>query len=173
MPKARSKDPIVQEGGAVLRQIAAPVTKQQFNSPKLKSLIKKMSDVLAKEPQGVALAAPQVGISLRLFLVADRVFESEDTKKNTHTVFINPEITRSSRKLKEMSEGCLSVRGKYGAVLRHEKVTVRAHDVTGKLFTYHGSGLIGHIFQHEVDHLDGILYTDKATFLRDEQKEDA
>jgi peptide deformylase len=179
MPRLARKDPIVQEGAAVLRQIAEPITKQQFNSPKLRSLIQKMANVLSKEPQGVALAAPQVGVSLRLFVIAPRVFEPDEknlkepkSKKIEPLIFINPELTRSSRKLKEMSEGCLSVRGKYGAVLRHEKVTVRAHDITGKAFTYHGSGLIGHIFQHEIDHLDGILYTDKATILRDDTKED-
>ena len=87
-------------------------------------------------------------------------------------VFINPEITRLSRKKKEMSEGCLSVRDIYGTVLRHEKASVHAFDISGKPFDYHASGLIAHIFQHECDHLDGILYTDKATRLRKDTKED-
>jgi peptide deformylase len=69
-----------------------------------------------------------------------------------------------------MAEGCLSVRGKYGSVLRHDKATVQAQDIHGKTFTYHGAGLIAHIFQHEIDHLDGILYTDKAEKLEDEKK---
>jgi peptide deformylase len=69
-----------------------------------------------------------------------------------------------------MSEGCLSVRGKYGTVLRHVKASVKAQDLGSKTFTYHGTGLIAHIFQHECDHLDGILYTDKAESLRDDPK---
>jgi peptide deformylase len=71
-----------------------------------------------------------------------------------------------------MSEGCLSVRGKYGSVIRHERASVKAQDEMGNVFTYHGTGLIAHIFQHECDHLDGILYTDKAEKLRDEKKKE-
>lgn len=74
---------------------------------------------------------------------------------------------RLSRKKREMSEGCLSVRGVYGKVLRHEKASVKAVDERGKPFIYHGSGLIAHIFQHECDHLEGILYIDKATSLEE------
>ena len=88
-------------------------------------------------------------------------------------VFINPEITKLSKAKREMSEGCLSVRGKYGTVMRHEKATVRAWGEDGKPFTYNGTGLIAHIFQHEVDHLDGILYTDKAVKLEDESEREA
>jgi len=62
-----------------------------------------------------------------------------------------------------MDEGCLSVRGKYGKVKRSEKTTMTALDESGKKFRYGGSGLISQIFQHETDHLDGILFTDKAT----------
>ena len=180
------KDPIVQAEAPVLRLIANPVPKKDFGSTRLKSLIAKMSRVLAKEKYGVALAAPQVGESLRLFIVAGRVLEEssdDDAQKEKEKeaaahkprpadlIFINPEIARLSRKTKEMSEGCLSVRGKYGTVIRHEKATVRAQDINGKPFTYHASGLMAHIFQHECDHLDGTLYIDKAEHLRDEKKE--
>jgi peptide deformylase len=68
-----------------------------------------------------------------------------------------------------MSEGCLSVRGKYGTVMRYEKATIKAQDEDGKPFVYHGSGLIGHIFQHECDHLDGILYIEKAIQLEEDE----
>ena len=167
--KGRAAEPIVQEGAAVLRQIAKHVPKKDFGSKALTSLLKKMSKVLAAEEFGVALAAPQVGVSIRLFVVAGHVFkESEEAATPPDMVFINPEIIRLSRKKKEMSEGCLSVRGKYGTVLRHERATVRAQDEMGNVFTYHGSGLLGHIFQHECDHLDGVLYIDKAEKLRDE-----
>lgn len=167
------KDPIVQEGHAVLRERALPVLKKDFGSLKLKNLIQKMSRVLAKEQFGVAIAAPQVGESLRLFVVSGRVFDAEDTDvKTPDMVFINPEITRLSRKKREMSEGCLSVRGKYGTVMRHERASVKAYDENGRSFSYHGTGLIAHIFQHECDHLDGILYIDKAEKLRDESERD-
>lgn len=69
-----------------------------------------------------------------------------------------------------MAEGCLSVRGKYGTVIRHEKASVRAYTAEGQVFVYHATGLIAQIFQHEYDHLDGILYVDKAEKLRNEKE---
>ncbi|MEI7720268.1 MAG: peptide deformylase [bacterium] len=166
------KDPVVQEGAAVLRQKAKHVPKKDFGSKALSALVKKMSKVLAAEEFGVALAAPQVDASLRLFIVAGHVFkqDADDVGEKTppDMAFINPEIIRLSRKKREMSEGCLSVRGQYGTVLRHERATVRAQDEQGNAFTYHGSGLLGHIFQHECDHLEGVLYIDKAEKLRHE-----
>lgn len=169
------KDTIVQEGDPVLRQIAKPIAKKDFGSRSLSAIIKKMKTALAKEEFGVALAAPQIGESLRMFIVAGKVFlhddedEGEKQPAPPDKVFINPELIRLSRKKREMSEGCLSVRGTYGTVIRHERATVRAYDENGKLFTYNGVDLVAHIFQHEVDHLDGILYIDKAEKLRDDE----
>lgn len=172
---------IVQEGDPVLRQKAESLSEKDIQSRKLKTLIKRMREALAKEKYGVAIAAPQVGEPLRLFVIAGRVFKEEEEKESTEhgdegavpedKVFINPKLVRLSRKKEEMREGCLSVRGKYGTVLRHVKATVEAVDETGKPFTYHGSGLVGHIFQHECDHLEGILYTDKATQIEEDDWE--
>ncbi len=168
------KDPIVQVGHALLRGVASPVLTKDFGSRKLYTLITKMSRVLADEEFGVALAAPQVGRSLRLFIIAGHALRSntkdEATEAPDDMTFINPEIIRLSRKKKEMSEGCLSVRGKYGTVMRHERATIKAYTKEGNVFTYHATGLVAHIFQHECDHLDGILYVDKAEQLRDEKK---
>jgi len=165
------KDPIVQIGDPLLRQVAKPVAKKDFSSKKLAQLIEKMKQVLAKEKYGVAVAAPQLGESMRLFVVAGRAFEP-DSEENTREdmVFVNPEILRVSKKAREMSEGCLSVRGTYGSVVRHEKVSIKAQDAHGKTFTYQASDLIAHIFQHEIDHLDGILYVDKAIKLTEDEK---
>ncbi len=172
------KDPIVQIGALILREKAKPIAKKDFGTKSLKTLIAKMKKSLVKEKYGVAIAAPQVGASVRLFVVAGRAFDEEEEaggggdekikSKMPDKVFINPELIRVSRKKKEMSEGCLSVRGKYGAVVRHEKASVKAYDEAGNQFIYHGSGLLAHIFQHEVDHLDGILYIDKAAKLTDD-----
>lgn len=165
------KDPIVQEGDPVLRQVASPVAKKDITSRKIKSLIAKMKKALSVEKYGVALAAPQVGEPVRLFVVAGRIFLPEDASEETSIpdalVFINPTIVRTSRKKAEVSEGCLSVRGKYGAVERFEKTTVKALDEQGKQFIHNGSGLVAQIFQHELDHLEGILFIDKATKLDD------
>ncbi len=167
---------IVQIGDPVLREIAKPVAKKDIGSPKLRALIKKMRRALHAEENGVAIAAPQVGEALRLFVVAGKVFLPEDAPKDTpppeDRVFINPEIIRRSRAKREMSEGCLSVRGSYGTVLRHEKASIKAQDEDGKPVVYHGSGLLGHIFQHETDHLEGILYVDKAVRLEDDSLRD-
>ena len=152
-----------------------PVAKKDFDSAKIKALIKKMRTALGKEEFGVALAAPQMGSPLRLFVVSEKVFGDETKQKIEkpvlvgHTVFINPEIIRLSRKKREMSEGCLSVRGKYGTVMRHEKASLKAQDEHGKEFVYHSSGLLAHIFQHECDHLNGVVYTDLAVKLQDDE----
>jgi peptide deformylase len=169
------KDPIVQEGDPVLRQTAKPVSKKDIGSSALTKIIAHMKKVLVKEPFGVAIAAPQIGEPLRIFVVSGKVFAAETPEGEVEQpipadrVFINPELTRLSRKKAEMSEGCLSVRGKYGSVVRHEKASIKALDETGKTITYHGTGLVGHIFQHECDHLDGILYTDKAVQLEEDE----
>jgi peptide deformylase len=173
------KDPIIQIGDPILRRAAAPVPKKDFGTKKLHDLIAAMSRILAKEEFGVAIAAPQVGVLSRIFVISGRAFiadlddnEREGVPIPPDMAFINPEIIRFSRKKKEMSEGCLSVRSKYGTVVRHEKASVRAQDALGATFTYHGAGLVAHIFQHECDHLEGILYTDKAESLHDEKKKE-
>lgn len=167
------KDLIVQTGAAVLRKKAAPVTQAEFGSKALLAVIRKMERALAKEKFGVAIAAPQIGVSKRIFVIADKAFETskktEEQPAIHNKVFINPEILRLSKKKKDLAEGCLSVRGKYGSVSRHEKASVRAQDINGTYFTYQGSGLLAHIFQHEYDHLEGILYTDKTLELHDDQ----
>ena len=169
------KDHIVQAGDPVLRGIAKPVAKKDIGSAKITKVIARMKKALAAEDFGVAIAAPQIGEPLRIFVISGKAFAPvvKEGEKAPPTppdrVFINPEITRLSRKKHEMSEGCLSVRGKYGTVVRHEKASIKALDENGKTITYHGSELIGHIFQHECDHLEGILYTDKAVHLEEDE----
>lgn len=166
------KDKIVQIGDPVLATEAKPVAKKDIASRKVQTLLTKMRRVLANEQYGVALAAPQVGASLRIFIIAGKVFKSEDTAEDASTpsdrVFINPEFIRKSKSTKEMTEGCLSIRHKYGSVMRHEKASVKALDEKGQPFVYHGSGLVAQIFQHEIDHLDGTLYTDIAVAVTED-----
>lgn len=140
-------------------------------------LIREMRTLLLKEEYGVALAAPQVGEGLRLFIVSGRALaraaqDDDDEREPTplpDQIYINPELTSVSRKKIDKHEGCLSVRGKWGMVPRSEKATVRAYDEHGKRFTRGASGFLAHIFQHEMDHLEGILYTDKAVELYDDE----
>lgn len=176
---ANEESPIVQVGEPVLRASAQPLEKADFGTKKLHAILEKMTVALEHEPDGVAIAAPQIGISLRIFIVAKSAFAIPDraksgSKKETteppkkavpseHMVAINPEIIKLSKKKMKVPEGCLSVRWLYGNTLRHEKALLRAYDEHGKLFTYGGSGLIAQIFQHETDHLNGILFIDHAT----------
>ncbi|MCR4280831.1 MAG: peptide deformylase, partial [Candidatus Kaiserbacteria bacterium] len=87
-------------------------------------------------------------------------------------VYINPKLIKTSRGRKPKHEGCLSIRSKWGIVPRAEKATVRAYDENGAEFTRGASGFLAHIFQHELDHLEGILYTDKAKEMYDEKPEE-
>ena len=159
--------PILQADNEFLRKVALPVPKELFGTPELAEIIQNMADTLDTQSDGVALAAPQVGIPYRIFIMRhDRTFptpaEGEPIPEADVRVFINPKFVRSSRRRSEVDEGCLSVRGLYGTTLRNDRATVRAQDVHGAVFERGGGGLIAQIYQHEIDHLEGILFIDHA-----------
>jgi len=162
---------IVQDGDPVLRKVAQPVPQKDIGSPRLSRIIKEMKDALEKEEHGVAIAAPQIGVSLRLFVVSRKVFRETQVRMeeaalpSEDLVFINPEFVRKSRRSHKTSEGCLSVRGIFGTTLRHDKASLRAYDEAGQRFVWNGSGLMAQIFEHEMEHLEGILFIDHATDL--------
>lgn len=165
---------IVQEGDPVLRAIAEPVPEHLFGSEELMRLLADMAEALDQEPEGVALAAPQVGVSYRLFIVRkDRTLPVDvDTPPAPEVeVFINPEIIKSSRKRSRADEGCLSVRGIYGVTTPHERMTVTARRADGSHFTRGAGGLLAQIFEHEINHLNGILFIDHADHLIEIKKE--
>lgn len=162
----------------VLRQIAKSVPLKDIGAKKLGGIIAKMKSALHEQEDGVAIAAPQIGIGLRIFVVSGKaqdMYRGKDKKLHTKEnaerkedmVFINPEIIKLSKKKKLMDEGCLSVRWLYGQVPRHEKATVKAYDERGKKLETGGSGLMAQIFQHEIDHLNGVLFIDKAENVKD------
>ncbi|MBI5138762.1 MAG: peptide deformylase [Candidatus Vogelbacteria bacterium] len=159
-------DLIVQRDESVLRLQANDVLPEEFGSEKLKELIHKMSSILATKKEGVAIAAPQIGVSKRIFVVAGKVFrKNDDSNVPEDKVFINPKIKKLSISKAILDEGCLSVDGYFGKILRSEKATISAKDIDGKKFTRGASGLLAQIFQHEIDHLNGILFVDTATNL--------
>ncbi|KKU25939.1 MAG: Peptide deformylase [Candidatus Magasanikbacteria bacterium GW2011_GWA2_46_17] len=170
---------IVQNGEAVLREIAKEVPVNEITSPKIAAILGRMKKALDSQEDGVAIAAPQIGVSLRIFLVSERTFDLPDdvgerrkqvkdrSKKYGHLIFINPVITKISKDKAFLEEGCLSVRYKYGKIERAVKATVMAFDEHGKKFTRGGSGLLAQIFQHETDHLEGVLFIDKAVDVKD------
>lgn len=161
---------VQQDQSPVLRATAKPVSNDLFNTPALKKIITNMSDTLNNAHDGVAIAAPQINEGLRIFVVSHKVFDwpPEDTPFNPE--FINPVIIKKSKKTKLMDEGCLSVRHWFGQTKRSEKVTVEAYNFAGQKFTYHGEGLLAQIFQHEIDHLNGILFNDHAKNLHHDDK---
>jgi len=168
---------IVQNGNPVLRKTSKDVPISDIIKPKIQKILKDMSEALHSQDDGVAIAAPQIGISFRIFVVSGKVFDEDfirgdkesmsRPKKHPDLVFINPIISKISKDKKLLSEGCLSVRPIYGKVRRATKATVEAHNEQGKKFIINGTGLLAHIFQHEIDHLDGVLFTDKAKDLRE------
>ncbi|MBI4093895.1 peptide deformylase [Candidatus Kaiserbacteria bacterium] len=168
----------------VLRQKAKEIPVSEIMSARIKTLIREMKALLAKEEHGVALAAPQVGEPLRLFIVSghaiargsrsapDEIQEATPLgfdRAQQDQMYINPELLKVSRGKKEKHEGCLSIRGKWGTVPRAEKVRLSWYDERGKKFQAGFSGFLAHVFQHEMDHLEGILYIDKATHVYDEK----
>jgi len=160
------KTEILQKDAPVLRETAKSVSVKNIGTKKIQGLLERMKEALHAEEDGVALAAPQIGESLRIFMVNGEILVSNQGKK-TDLVFINPEIIKTSKKKKRVEEGCLSLRYLYGQVQRSEKVTIKAYDETGKTVVRGASGLLAQIFQHEIDHLNGILFIDTAEHIRD------
>lgn len=158
-----SEETIIQRDHPTLRQTAEAVSAAEFGTPDLAALIERMKVALAACEDGVALAAPQINVSKRLFIVSPKIFETES--ESGPLIFINPELSKTSRGKQELDEGCLSVRWLYGKVRRADKATVTAQDSQGRKFTHHASGLLAQIFQHEIDHLNGVLFIDKASNL--------
>jgi len=167
---------IIQKDNPILRQKTEEVPIKEISSPKIKKVIKDMRETLEAEEDGVAISANQIGISLRIFVISHRVFDMFITegeinkrgkKKAQDKVFINPILVKVSKEKEETEEGCLSVRYLYGKVKRSKKATARAYDENGNIFTEGGSGLVAQIFQHEIEHLDGQLFIDKAKELKD------
>ncbi|MBI4118468.1 MAG: peptide deformylase [Parcubacteria group bacterium] len=164
---------ILQKEHPILRGTAENVPLADIGSKKMMGVISDMQDAMHKEEDAIAIAAPQIGVPLRLFVVSGKMFteveEREDGAlvRQYDKVFVNPKVKKRSRKQQELEEGCLSVRWKYGFVKRADKITVEAYDEKGEKFTRGASGLLAQIFQHEIDHLDGILFIDKAHSVRD------
>lgn len=157
-----SEKNIVQEGEKVLRDIAQPVPITDITSPKIQKILKKMSTILGETYDGVALAAPQIDVPLRIFVVSSKILPRKKGEPKKDLVFINPVIKKTSDKKITFEEGCLSVRWIYGKIKRAEGVTVEAYNEKGFKFIKSGKGLLAQVFQHESDHLDGKLFIDRA-----------
>ncbi|MFY9461626.1 MAG: peptide deformylase, partial [Candidatus Sungiibacteriota bacterium] len=163
--------PVVKEPNKILRSTARPVPVSEITRPKIQGLISDMKETLKNTTDGVGLAAPQVGSPLQIFVVSEEAevidrFEkglvkresayiaaaSEEkpyeTKEWKYYVFINPVVKNISKRKLDRAEGCLSVPGKFGSVLRQEKITVEAYDENGKKFTRGSSRFFARVIQH-------------------------
>jgi peptide deformylase len=166
--------PILQKEDPVLHTKSKEIPLEKISSPEIQNIITEMKLALRKEKDGVAIAAPQIGYNVRIFVIAGQVFTSDEKERTSfEQVCINPVIIKKSRKKMWVPEGCLSVRWWYGETHRHQQATISAYNEFGESFTLGGSGLLAQIFQHEIDHLDGILFinhAEKVHELSDEER---
>lgn len=149
---------IVKLGHPVLEQVAEPV--QQFDTPELRELVDGMFETMYAN-KGVGLAAPQVNVSQRVTVIDTSNGEDPTAK----LVFINPEITRLEG-TQVGEEGCLSIPGFREDVKRAMKATIRARNVKGEEFEITGEELLARAMQHEIDHLNGILFLQHLSALK-------
>lgn len=159
---------IVQKDTPILRDIAKEVPIADIGSEKINKIIADMITAMNSQKDGIAIAAPQIGVPLQIFIVKGKLLRHAD---NTYKggdedlVFINPKITKLSKEKKEVEEGCLSVRWLYGKVKRSVRASIVALNEKGEKVERGASGVLAQIFQHETDHLNGVLFIDKAKEL--------
>jgi len=150
---------IVLMGDPVLREEAAPV--QSFDA-ELEALVEDMFETMY-HADGVGLAAPQIGIGKRILIVDVRDEESPEAGRYA---LINPEVVESSSSIDKATEGCLSIPGLEDVVARPAAVEVRGFDPSGSPITIAAEGLLARALQHEIDHLDGVLFLDRVSALK-------
>ena len=157
---------IIHDGHPTLRKVAKKVDLRQLKDPLFQQLIDDMFETMYHAP-GIGLAAPQVNVSQRIFVVD---LQDEAGKWGPYTV-INPRFTVTEGEI-ESTEGCLSVPGQVGEITRFERVVCVGVDREGEKVELEGTGLFGRCLQHEMNHLDGILYIDSAKNIRPAQTDE-
>lgn len=165
---------LVPENHPTLHSMAEEITPEEIKDGTVAKILKDLRQAIkAYKVDGftaVAIAAPQIGVGKRLFLIED---QSNEKDRLPTIIAINPRFTKISKKTHIVGEGCLSIPDRYGVVKRATNVTIEALDENGKKFTRGAGGLLAQIMQHEYDHLDGILFIDKAekVWTKDETPE--
>lgn len=162
--------PIVAYGDPVLRKVCTNIDSEY---PKLKELIDNMFQTMYHS-NGVGLAAPQIGLPIRLFVIDAKPFSDDDDLerdeqellKNFKKVFINAKILKEEGEKWTFNEGCLSIPGVTEDVAREEFVTIEYQDEDFNTYVETFSGLAARIIQHEYDHIEGILFTDKLSAFK-------
>lgn len=157
---------LTQFGNPILRKQAGVVRLHALTTKKFQKFIKAMF-VTMRESQGVGLAAPQVNQSWQLAVIEiQKSSIRPHVKPLVRQVIINPKILQASKKIVYDWEGCLSLEGVRGCVPRAETITVRYYDASGNLQTKKFGGFQARVFQHEIDHLNGVLYVDRMKDLK-------
>jgi peptide deformylase len=164
MPYVRE---ILTDGHPMLRKVAKKVDPADIGDPIFQQLLDDMFETMYEAP-GIGLAAPQIGLGKRIFTVD---LQDDERPEAGPLVFINPKFTLSEGEV-EAIEGCLSVPGMVGDMMRFARIVCVALDRRGKKFSVDATGLFARCLQHEMDHLDGILYIDKAKNVRPARTEE-
>ncbi len=152
---------ITTDPNEILHKKSAPLAADRFNSPEIKKLAEDMIETMYIK-DGVGLAAPQVGQSLALCVIAGKYTPDE----KTDLILINPEWEKISIQKTVDEEGCLSVPNTFGEVKRYKKIKVRGQNIKGEKIEFPAEDYFARIIQHEIDHLNGILFIEKAKNLR-------
>ena len=142
----------------ILRRKTRPVRPE--DAATLRDLLPRMFEAMYLAP-GIGLAAPQVGLDLRFAIV-----DLHENDLRAPITLINPEVIRESDQLAAREEGCLSLPGQYAEIVRPESVRVRYHDLDGTRHELDATGLLATCLQHEIDHLDGVLFVDHLSALK-------
>lgn len=164
---------ILQKDSPTLRKISKEVKLSQIKDKKIKEVISSLKLAIDSQLDAVAISAVQIGELARIFVISKRIFDIlEENKKplketKRDLIFINPKITKLSKSKVFCEEGCLSVRYLYGKVKRSTHVTIEALDEKGNKIKRNAAGLLSQIIQHENDHLNGILFIDKAIDIQE------
>jgi peptide deformylase len=154
--------PITAYGDPVLKTKAQPITKDY---PHLDEFISNMFETMYNA-KGVGLAAPQVGYSIRLFIVDGAPFDEDEEVKNFKQVFINAQVLKEEGDRWKFNEGCLSIPGIREDVLRKPEIELRYQDENFQKHSKVFKGTIARIIQHEYDHIEGVLFTDRISAMR-------
>jgi peptide deformylase len=152
---------IITNPNDALRQKAKKIKNDELETKQFTKLLDDMAKTML-EKDGIGLAAPQVGISKRIIII---------NTKDGPMAMINPRISKKSWRKDTEEEGCLSVPGIYGNVKRHSTIKLKLTTPKGKDLEIEAKGLFARVIQHEIDHLDGILFIDKAKKIKDSRKQ--
>ena len=153
---------ILTQPNPILRKKSIDISAEVIKGRELRSLVSSMAKTMVKT-DGVGLAAPQIGKNIRLIVI---------NSKDGVFCLINPKFTKKSWARELAQEGCLSIPGVFGKVKRHKKVSLTYYNQEGKKIKLTAVGMMARVLQHEIDHLDGILFIDKASELENVVKAD-